>query len=74
MGPVKMCPLMHGTVFTDPYPDGYIHGKNPAICPKGCLPSVNPDKGMDHLEVLVRDAKEYIEIYHHEHNSPPAVK
>ena len=54
-----MCPLMHGTVFTDPYPDGYIHGKNPAICPKGCLPSVNPDKGMDHLEVLVRDAKEY---------------
>jgi hypothetical protein len=33
-----MCPLMHGTITTDPYPGGYVHGKNPAICKFGCLP------------------------------------
>ena len=36
------CPYTHGTIFTDPYPGGYVHGANPAICPLNCMPQLNP--------------------------------
>eukprot|EP00418_Pyrodinium_bahamense_P099958 CAMPEP_0179048576 /NCGR_PEP_ID=MMETSP0796-20121207/19779_1 /TAXON_ID=73915 /ORGANISM="Pyrodinium bahamense, Strain pbaha01" /LENGTH=106 /DNA_ID=CAMNT_0020745047 /DNA_START=64 /DNA_END=381 /DNA_ORIENTATION=- len=52
------CPLGHGTVYAAPYP-GYVHGKNPAICAKGCVPMLDPYPGESVREKLLREAREY---------------
>ena len=39
---ISKCPFGHGTAYADPYPGGYVHGKNPQICPSGCVPQMNP--------------------------------
>lgn len=52
------CPFLHGSVYADPYP-GYVHGRNPAICPSGCTPSLNVSDGETVTETLLREALEF---------------
>jgi nitric oxide synthase oxygenase domain/subunit len=60
------CPYLHGTVDTNPYP-GYIHGKHPEICPNACVPVVDARVGETPTDTLLREAREYCDLYHAEH-------
>ena len=61
--PVSRCPFGHGTATVDPYP-GYIHGKHPAVCPRGCVPlKADVSKAEAPKDKLKREATEFIELY-----------
>lgn len=38
---------------------GYVHGKNPRVCPEGCVPDANLGKDETPLQTLIREALEY---------------
>ncbi|CAJ1387025.1 unnamed protein product [Effrenium voratum] len=63
------CPLKHGTVWANPYP-GYVHGRRPAMCKHGCQPSMKPHGDETPLARLLREAKEFQELFHREQGSP----
>jgi nitric oxide synthase oxygenase domain/subunit len=59
------CPFLHGSVSADFYP-GYIHGRNPAICPNNCMPVVDASIGETALQTLLREAREFCHLFHSE--------
>ena len=53
-------------VSVDPYP-GYVHGKHPAVCPRGCEPlEAAKTKRESAGNKLRREAEEYARLYGHE--------
>jgi len=55
-------------VYAGPYP-GYVHGRNPAICQNGCKPMLKPFGDEAPRDQLLREAREFQEIFHHERKS-----
>lgn len=50
----------------DPYP-GYVHGKNPRVCPRGCVPRPPSEPTESAESALRREAEEYIRLFGKEH-------
>lgn len=70
------CPYLHGTAVVDPYPGGFVHGKNPAVCPHGCVPQFDSMLRQHETprERLVREAKEFHDLYSAEKNVEPLAR
>lgn len=45
---------------------GYMHGRHPVFCSKGCAPDPDLGKGESPRETLIREAMEYQNLYHYE--------
>jgi hypothetical protein len=63
LGRAATCPLAHGTACVDPYPGGYIHGRDPRICKFGCTPVHGANLGETAEQTLRREADEFIVLY-----------
>ncbi|KAK9867318.1 hypothetical protein WJX84_004437 [Apatococcus fuscideae] len=70
---VNQCPFRHCSVDALPY-SGYVHGRHPEVCPHKCKPVVGIAENETKKQTLIREAMEYQELFHHEHNSPQEVK
>ena len=55
-------------MYVDPYP-GYVHGKDPAVCPRGCEPTpASLTSAEDPTSTLRREAEEFAQLYGKEKN------